>query len=294
MTRFVLAVPALFFAVGCGFAVEGCSVLLSPNEVQCETATDCKDRGFSDALCVNQICVDPLTADPTWGCLGRVTEPEPDPTQKVEFSMRLVFAIGGAPVTTAKVDFCDKLDVECTSANPDFPKNLSTDADGNLKINVVQGFDGFVRLTDPKAIVDSRIYVGRPIVKPPKVKEIQLLRPGEPELLAKTAKKTIDPMRGMAILLGTACNLDAVGGLRFECPAADDKSDQFYLINQSPTLPPEATQTDADGFGGYFNLPPGQTLARSIRVDGDVYVGQSSFLVLASTISYVQISPTPQ
>lgn len=283
VTRLVLAIPALLFAV------EGCSVILTPNEAQCQSSADCEARGFAGGVCVDQVC----TSDPVWGCLGHVVEPEPDPTKKVAFSISLVFAIGGAPLTTGAVDFCDKLDVTCSTMNPDYPKGVKPDADGSVNINVVQGFDGFVRITDP-SIVDSRIYVGRPIVTPPKVKAIQLLRPGEPELLAKVAGKTVDPKRGTAILLAAGCHGDAVSGVRFECPNADDQSTAFYLINQSPTLPPAATETDADGFGGFFNLPVGQALARSIRADGEVYIGESSFQVLENTITYVQISPTPK
>lgn len=288
VTRFLLAIPTLFFAV------EGCSVILTPGEAQCEVTADCEARGFSGASCVSQVCVDSTTADPTWGCLGHVVEPVPDKTKKVAFPIRLAYAIGGAAFNTGKVDICDKLDVDCTQINPDYPKGITPDVDGNVLVNVVEGFDGYVKITDAGKIVDSLVYVGRPIVKAPKVKEIQLLRPGEPELLAKSAKKTVDPTRGTCIVLAVGCGGDAAGGVRFESPSADDKSTPFYLINQAPALPPTATETDADGFGGFFNLPVGPALVRSIRTEGDVYVGESSFQVLANTITYVQISPTPK
>jgi hypothetical protein len=157
----------------------------------------------------------------------------------------------------------------------------------------VQGFDGFVRITDPE-IVDSRVYVGRPIVAPPTVKEIQLLRPSEYEALAAIALNEADPERGTAIILAVDCQGESASGVRFESANADSESSAFYLINQAPTIPPTATATDADGFGGFFNLPPSAAVARSFRAVDDVFVGESSFQVLASTISYVQIAPTPQ
>ncbi len=288
MTRFLLAIPTLFFAV------EGCSVIVAPGEAQCQVTADCEARGFSGAACIDQICVDSASADPAFGCLGNVVEPVPDKTKKVAFPIRLAYAIGGAPFNTGKVSVCDKLDVDCTQANPDYPKDITPDVDGNVLVNVVEGFDGFVKILDTGKIVDSLVYVGRPIVKAPKVKEIQLLRPGEPELLAKSAKKMVDPLRGTCILLAVGCDGEAVGGVRFESPNADDESTAFYLINQAPTLPPTATETDADGFGGFFNLPVGPALARTIRTEGDTYVGESSFQIIANTITYVQISPTPK
>lgn len=287
MNRLVVALLPLLCAI------QGCTVVLDPSEDQCSTVVDCENRGFSDASCVEQVCVENAVVDPVWGCLGDVTEPVPDPSQRVEFSVKLVFAVDDLPVTTATIDFCDKLDVGCTGTNPDFPKGLTPDAEGVVSVSVVQGFDGFVRITDPE-IVDSRIYVGRPIVEPPTVKEVRLLRPSEYAALAAIALNEPDPERGSAILLAVDCQSIAASGVRFESPNADGDSSEFYLINQAPTPPPNATATDADGFGGFFNLAAGVTVARSFREEDGAFIGESSFQILPNTISYVQVSPTPQ
>jgi hypothetical protein len=274
----------------------GCTFVLSPDEDQCETAADCEDRGFSGAACVQGICSEGTGGggDPVWGCLGNVVEPTPDPSQTVALSVRLAFASGGEPVTTATVDFCDKLDIACTGASTaDFPKGLVPDADGNVSAAVRQGFDGFVRIASPE-IVDSRVYVGRPIVEPPKVKEVQLLRPMEYSVLANLALAEVDPTRGTAIILVVDCKGDAVSGVRFETPNADADTVPFYLINQAPTIPPTANATDRDGFGGFFNMPVSAAVARAFRAEDEAFVGESSFQIVANTISYVQIAPTPQ
>ncbi len=290
MDRFALRLlPFLSF-------LAGCTVVLSPDEGQCEVDADCADRGFAGATCVEGVCSGGGAgggADAVWGCLGNVVEPEPDLTKTVELSVRLAFASGGEPVTGGTVDFCDKLDIDCTGMSPDFPKGLAADAQGMVKAAVRQGFDGFVRIEHPE-IVDSRIYVGRPIVEVPKVKEVQLLRPGEYSALANLAQGEVDPTRGTAILLVVDCKGDAASGVRFETPNADAQSLPFYLVNQAPTVPPTATATDADGFGGFFNLAVNNAVARAFRASDNVYVGESSFQVVANTISYVQIAPTPQ
>jgi hypothetical protein len=173
------------------------------------------------------------------------------------------------------------------------PKGLSPDTTGLVTLSVPQGFDGFVKITGPE-IMDSRVFVGRPIVTPPTTKEVQLLRPFDYSTLAAFAGLTIDPDRGSAILLAIHCGGENASGVRFESASADSESQEFYLINQAPTAPPTATETDVDGFGGFFNLPAGAAIARSFRAKDDVYIGESSFQVIANTISYVQIAPTPQ
>jgi len=281
----------------CVFVATGCTVVLSPDEAQCEAAADCASRGFGEgAMCVEGVCTDgggAGGADPIWGCLGNVVEPTPDTSKTFTINVRLAFASGGEPVTSADVDICDKLDVNCMGTSPDFPKDLTPDAQGMVTATLKQGFDGFFRITDPE-IVDSRVYVGRPIVEQPNVKEVQLLRPFEYETLANLAQSAVDPTRGSVIVLGIDCTGDGGAGMRFETNNGDGATVPFYLINQAPTIPPTATATDGDGFGGFFNMPLSNAVVRAYLAEDGTYVGESSLTVLANTISYVQITPAPQ
>ena len=283
VNRIVLVLPALLGA-------SGCTALLNAGEAQCETTKDCEARGFAGAECAENVCVE---VDPMWGCLGHVVEPVPDKTKTVDFSIHLVFASDKGPVSTATIDICDKLDVDCAVMSADVPKGLSPDADGNVSLHAKQGFDGFLRIKGPE-IMDSLVFVGRPIVGPPTVKEVRLVRPGEYAAIATLADQQVDPTRGSAILLAIDCQSLPGSGVRFESPSADSDSKLFYLINQLPTSPPQATKTDVDGFGGFLNMPVGAALAQSFRAEDDTYIGESSFRVLANTLSYVQIAPTPQ
>jgi hypothetical protein len=274
-------------------AASGCTVVLSPGEAQCETTKDCEARGFTGAVCNVGVCEKAPVVDEVWGCLGHVVEPTPDVTKKVHIVEQLTLASDKSAVVGAMVDICDKLDLQCTGTNPDFPKGLTSDKDGNVAFDVVQGFDGYVRISGMN-LMDSRVFVGRPIITPPAVKSVRLLTPGDYAILVAYSKLDLDPTRGTAILLGVDCQGLAAGGLRFEATSADAMTQEFYLINQIPTTPPTATETDVDGFGGFFNLPVAASVVRSIRVSDEKLVGQSSFQVLANTISYVQIAPTPK
>lgn len=287
MTR--LARASLPFAL---LAAPACTALLTPGEVQCESATDCADRGFASAACVDNVCVEPASVDPKWGCLGHVVEPWPDRTKKVPLEIHLVLAADKTPVKTAVIDVCDKLDLQCTGTNPDFPKGIKPASDGMVKLSVVEGFDGFVRITDP-TIVDTRVYVGRPLLAQPSFNEVRLLRPSDYEGIAAITGLSVDPKRGTAILAAVDCTGDSVAGVRFESPAADKQSTEFYLVNQVPAKPPAAQATDHDGFGGFFNLPPGTPVARAYVAKDDAFIGESSFQILANTISFVLIRPSP-
>jgi hypothetical protein len=273
----------------------GCSIVLKPGEAQCDTDADCSSRGFTSASCVEQVCVQQAAppADPIWGCLGNVVEPTPDETKKVEFSIQLVFATDHSAVTTGTIDVCSKIDPTCMVMDPKYPKGLSPDGNGFVQVSVFQGFDGFVRIANPE-IVDTRVYVGRPLTAPPIQKSVLLLRPGEYSALASLAGGAIDPARGTAILFAADCQKHPASKVSFQSPNADKSSLPFYLINQAPVTPPSGTATDADGYGGFFNLPAGPAVASAYRAQGNVYIGESSFQVLGNTISFVQISPTPK
>ncbi|MFT3772364.1 MAG: hypothetical protein QM820_43780 [Minicystis sp.] len=288
MNRSALAILPLLLV-----ANAGCTVLLSPGEAQCETAKDCEARGFSGAVCTEGVCEAPVVVDEVWGCLGHVTEPKPDLTKKVHLAVQLTLAADKSVVTDAMIDVCDKLDVDCLGTNPDFPKGLAPDSKGLVAFDVVQGFDGFVRVTGPN-LMDSRVYVGRPIITAPKVKEVRLLTVADYGILIAYAGEMLDKTRGTSIILEVDCKGDSASGVRFETPNADTQTTPFYLINQIPTAPPTAKETDIDGFGGFFNMPVGSSVARSFRAKDDAYIGESSFQVLANTISYVQIAPTPK
>lgn len=282
MNRPVLATLPLLLATG------GCTLLLDPGQPQCETTSDCTARGFMGAVCTANVCA---MVDPVWGCLGNVPYPTPDPTKTVTFVEQLTFT-DQSPVTMATVDICAKLDLQCTSTDPAYPKGLTPGPDGSVTLNVIQGFDGFIRIAGPQ-IMDSRVFVGRPLMVPPNVKSVRLLQPAEYSTITLYAGQQVDMTRGTAITLARDCSDIAADGVRFTCPGADAHSQLFYLINQIPTTPPTATATDIDGFGGFLNLPVGPTVVDMYRASGGPLVGDSSFDVLAYTISYVQVSPTP-
>jgi hypothetical protein len=276
-------------------AATGCTALLDPGQQQCETTADCAGHGATPLACMANVCVTVDAAappDPIWGCLGNVVAPTPDPSKKVTITEQLVLAIDFSPVTDVTVDVCDKLDVNCTGTNPDFPKGLHPDAQGNVTAAVQQGFDGFVRVLGPTTL-NSLIFIGQPLITPPSVKVIQLLRPNDYSAIAQIAGQTVNKARGTAILEGIDCEGQPNSGIRFTSANADAETLTFYLINMLPQHPPMTTQTDVSGYGGFFNMPVGSAVGKAYLVKGDVCIGESSFNVDPYTISYVLVAPSP-
>ena len=78
------------------------------------------------------------------------------------------------------------------------------------KIGVANGAV-FNLVEDMDEIVPSRIYVGRPVVEPPKVKEVQLLRPNEYAALAGIAQGMVDDTRGTANWVAWRTTRDDLG-----------------------------------------------------------------------------------
>jgi hypothetical protein len=260
--------------------------------MQCEKTTDCAARGFMNAVCMSNVCQKaPPPPDPVWGCLGHLVAPTPDLTRKLSFTIQFT-GLNQVGIAGLTVDVCSKTDVTCITVNPNYPHGLVTDANGNIPFTVFYGFDGYMRISGTN-IMDSRVYVGRPLTQAPEVKQVRLLSPNDYQILVAYAKRMVDTTRGTAIVDAHDCSDQPVAGLTFTCPAADMSSQLFYLVNQLPQVPPAATQTDVDGFGGFFNLPTGGALVRAYRASDNLLVGESSFDVLANTISYVLVSPTP-
>jgi hypothetical protein len=270
-------------------ASTGCTLLLDPGQVQCEKTADCAGHGLATPSCVNNVCAE--APDPVWGCLGNVVEPVPDPTKMVTLTEQLVLAAGGSPVTMVTVDVCKKEDVMCATPSP---AGLVPDANGFVTFSVPQGFQGFVRISGQPTIVESEVYVGRPIFTQPSVKSIELLTPADYSALAALAGQMVNTALGTSIVLGFDCQGLAAAGISFETTnTIPGTTQQFYLIDMLPEKVPTATATDGDGFGGFFNMPTGPALVKSYRAAGDVYIGESSFAVKADTIAYVLVSPTP-
>lgn len=229
--------------------------------------------------------------DPLWGCLGQIAEPTPDPRQSVDLTLQLWFATSASdPVTSGIVDVCAIDDITCEGTDPDLPTGLSLDGEGRVTVTVAEGFDGYLRVGDPE-IIDSRFYVGKPIVESGEL-QFSLFRPNEFETLTEAAGISLNPARGVAMIMALDCQSNPATGVRYEFSDLGPEGTPFYFNDALPD--PTRTVTNEDGGGGACNLPPGAMSVSSYLDEDGAFIGAANLHIRANTISYLQLGPTPR
>jgi hypothetical protein len=120
---------------------------------------------------------------------------------------------------------------------------------------------------------------------------IQLLTTGIYNLLASQAGATPDPARGHLALAAIDCNQDQAAGVQFDVSTADASTGQVYIEGQGVSQ--TATETDANGAGAVFNVPPGPADVSATLASGPTLIGTVNVGIRAGTITYSPVPPTP-
>ncbi len=286
-------------------STQACSLALGLGEDQCTTTADCTKRGFAGSHCEQHVCVSDATtgssssssssgsggaggSDPAWSCLPGFMTPVAPAKYPVEF--QIVMAVGGALPGDLVVKQCSSFDAGCTAP---IDSNVTLDADGKHTFMVDPSFgNGFLEITSPSdATYPTLAFFGAPTKIPPSIEIIRLTTPAQLNGLLTLTGLSQDPNHGISIALTSNC-LDArTDGVTLKATAGSDASTiGFYFNGQNPNV--MATQTDAEGAGGFINLKPGVVTIESSRFSTGEFIGKISFQVRTKTISYVPIAPT--
>lgn len=204
-----------------------------------------------------------------WSCLGTVpSRAEPLLGDAITYTVQMIDLGTRAPITDATVTVCGLTDVEC--ATP-IVENLRVDADGWIDIPLTENFSGYLEVRSPMT-VPAAFYLGdglRTMTDYPFV------------------SVTIPTFEGLTAAVGVVGN-PATGTISvrtFDCQS--ETAPGAALINNTGGVPfyftdglPDITrrETDADGLGGFVNVPPGVTLLQSLLADGTV-VDRRSFII---------------
>ena len=290
-----------------------CSLFFDLGRVQCDTAADCSQAGFSDASCADHVCV-PLSSDPAggggdggtggtqatggqggtpvepgWECLGSFVTPVPEGDDPVAHNIRFEYATqAGVPPVGLSIKLCESLDVQCQMPISGIPQ---PDTNGAVIIEQPPSFRGFVEATADDTM-PSVVYLQPPVVLPPKENVIRIIRPTEFSAIVSAAGQTYDPTRGVGVVLTDNCNDDRSAGVALETLDGDDETVAFYFRGTLPD--PEATSTDKQGAGGYLNMPIQFITVRAKLFSTDQFIGETSFSSRAGTLTYVPLGPTPE
>ena len=276
-----------------------CSILLEADATQCATTADCAKRGpaFASAVCAGGICraAGATDAGDPWSCLANPPPAAPPPDADVAVTMALFDPVTPAPGRNGKplpgivIRGCAKLDVVC--ANP-IVASVTTDADGNAKLAIPAGFDGYLELTGPSIVPALWYFSPLPDAEAaPRSYNVGLLSPASFSQIAATVGASIDDTAGHSFNFALDCarSYGTFGsGVSFTPSATRTGTRSFYLINGLPST--TATTTDGSGVGGFVNLKPGV-----LTITGDLAgqrTGSVSVLIRAGVITYSPIAPS--
>lgn len=277
------AVPLL---AALSLGLPGCTILNDLDREQCATDDDCRQRGgaFSEALCRNSVCV----TDPTWGCLGNVTWPEPVTGGKVTATLHLSDLLTTEPITDATARVCAKRDTGCEQP---VGSVLMSDENGLLTVELEKHFDGYLEINSPSTLSPLLYFFYPPVDADRDAPYVPLVPPLALIKLAMQTDATIKSDRGAAIAIGYDCSNVTAPGLQFTVDDEEEFKIPFFMEKGLPSL--TAIETESTGQGGFINVKPGiRRLSATRRVNG-AHVGTVSLLVRPGLITYTTLVPTP-
>lgn len=329
--RPALSANAVALVIVC--AGVGCSLLVDADRLQCTTDADCQARGFGDAICIEALCQsaplsppddtappreekpgagaivardagdlgpptnDPIEAgvpaldaggDPEWGCLADFAPPSVAAGSLVSYRLR--FERGrqaNVPPEGLTLRLCRNDDATCAAPIVDIPE---PDATGLLTLELDPTFRGYLEVEAPDHMPSLAALPPR-VVSPSEPQVIRLIERFDFFVLLSTTDIPYDSDRGFAIALTNSCLDQRAAGVVLSSLDIDDLTAAYYYRDGQPDL--EASQTDAQGAGGWSQLPVGAIVAEARRADTLERIGVVEFQSRPGFVSYVPIGPTP-
>jgi hypothetical protein len=228
-------------------------------------------------------CIAPAGAQPESGLLFD----EPDRSQRLVASIRLLELSSSAVIPGVKVRACEQRDTTCMNPVTDY---VTVDAEGWVDIVLYEGFSGyFEAITDSGITMPGLIFLSAPLTGGSRV---------EQQPFAVVARQVLD---GLGAVIGSLPTPDTgtVWVRAFDCRGASGLGVSFnidrpggpswYFIGELPSSTAQATAES--GLGGFANVPVGSRVVDA-AIEGRSLAGSKSLLVRGGWVSGVRILPT--
>ncbi len=174
--------------------------------------------------------------------------PVVDETVPARFTLPVRSLLGGQ-VLSAEARACRTVDPDCQ--NP-LAEGTQLDASGVLNLDLYQGFDGYIELRS-EGLLPTMFYIEEALAASARATVGAVLLPASAGLaLAQASGVAFREDLGLLALAAFDCAGVPVPGAEF---SNDVGGLPFYFSEGVPRFGPEAT--DASGFGGHANVPPG-------------------------------------
>jgi len=293
-------------AAGAAGAASGCSGAGCP---ECSTGADCEARGMSGGRCIDSICwpaevqcstdEECVVMGPEYiggRCVSSACRPNPRwrceatqssaTTEQKELTVLVRDSLSLSPVQMVHIVACAKLDLTCASPVAE----ANTDAQGELHITVPANFAGYLQQTERMEYAPSMYFLPAVFPDDGVLQPFPLLTAGAIiDALATSLGARLEDDRGHMMLIAEDCTGDALAGVSFQTPQADDKSVQFYVRNLLPST--SEKQTAEIGNGGFLNFPQGTAVINVDRMQDKLHLTTVSIVVRPMFISVAYMRP---
>jgi hypothetical protein len=257
----------------------GCSVVVDANRAQCKRDSDCSARGaaFAASVCVSNVCM----ADPQWACVDE--PPPPDATGTYQVTLHVRDVVASAPLAGVDAQLCRKLDLDCERPLA----RAVSDETGKFVLPVSGNFDGYVQMKND-VIAPSLYFFNPPVSADEDLPPISLASPQVAAGISLRAGGALLADHGIMLLTTTDCLKQPAANISYSIGGVRDPATfMFYLVGGLPTN--NISVTDATGYGGLVNLPPGVTTVTALLAPDQRKVGTISVLARAGYVTYSQI-----
>jgi hypothetical protein len=269
--------------------LSGCTAIADADREQCATDTDCETRGagFSGSQCLDGYCQVASAACPAdqtcgdrWACLYDDDAPANTPSSVI-VPVRTVF---GDPMPGVKARLCRSLDPECDQPEGE----VSGDANGQLKVDLRDGFRGYLEIT-PEGFFPMLYFF------PP--------NPATGSTLAGASLSPTQVIQGLGSAVGAMPNAERghillasrdcsgpAAGVSISAVRADNQAIEFYVLDSVPSA--DLTETTDSGSGGYLNFPPGTASLVLSDANTNEQLATVALIVRPNHISSVAFGPS--
>jgi hypothetical protein len=279
----------------CGSDCDGLRWPISP-------AWRVSDRADEYVRCIAEKC--DSQCEVLWGCTKKYGIDEPEGSS---VTIRVTDAVAQGEIEGIRVKACQDLDPACQIDIGQSSTSV-TNASGRAVLALPRSFDGYFLLEqnappeEGAAFVPMTVIWSQPLYKVEPLLTVSMFKVGVIPALAMNNEKIL-PSKGHMVFKAQNClpqryvgdqdaNAEAEGVIANYAPMGEGS--KVYYARNGLKISPTAVDTsyDGQGFGGAFNLSPGQVSVTAVH--HDVEVSNAVYSVRPDTLGIVFLLPKTQ
>ena len=284
VARHILTTPVVRSLAVSLLANTGCSLVVESSEAQCEQASDCAAQltGTEGLSCSDGLCV---VVDP-WACAGVHPEPKPVAAPGTIRALTLDAQSGSIPVADVQLTPCAGDDPLCRQ--PVGPVAVS-DADGVAEVRWEDARFGYVEVELEGHMPFLGLVSEQEKADGVFIETMPIFTRNAYNILVTLAGTVADTENlGFVAIAVQPCEGQSRAGVSVRISSFGDSTVAYYFREGVASTQP--TATDANGYAGFLNVPPG-SLTISGVVDGGRVIGHREIIVRPGWVTGATVFP---